>query len=273
MPSQSAKVRDPQRFYETGATTIFASRHDQRFSYCLYVPKAHLDLARGPLPLVVLMHGTGRTGPQYRDAFANFAEKNGCVILAPLFPAGIVEPGELHNYKYIRYQGIRFDDELLHIVDEVGEKFRVDADRFLMFGYSGGGQFTHRFLYLRPERLAAASIGAPGRVTLLDTSADWWHGTRDMRELFGRAPDVAEMCKVPVQLVVGADDIETWEIGEHVTGNTRVERLTTLFHNLQAHGLQVRLDLVPGVAHRGFGVLDTVQDYFAHILTATRSTK
>jgi poly(3-hydroxybutyrate) depolymerase len=268
MPSSSAKVRDPQRFYETGATTIFASRHDQRFSYCLYVPRAHLDHDRGPLPLVVVMHGTGRTGPQYRDAFAEFAEANDCVILAPLFPAGILEPGELHNFKYIRYQDIRYDDALLRIVDEVGENYRVDTDRFLLFGYSGGGQFTHRFLYLHPERLLAASIGAPGRVTLLDDAEDWWHGTRDMAKLFGRAPDVEEMRKVRVQLVVGADDVETWEIGEHPAGRTRVERLTTLFHNLDANGLQVRLDLVPGVGHRGLGVLGAVQEYFAEILTS-----
>ena len=61
-----SKVLDPVGFYSAGATTVFASRYDQRFSYCLYVPTAHSPDGP-PVPLVVLQHGTGRRGPQYRD--------------------------------------------------------------------------------------------------------------------------------------------------------------------------------------------------------------
>jgi len=78
-------------------------------------------------------------------------------------PGRIGDPEDLHNFKFIQYQDIRFDQVLLDIVDEVGERFNLDTDRFCLHGFSGGGQFTHRFLYLHPDRLAAASIGAPGR--------------------------------------------------------------------------------------------------------------
>ncbi|WP_028927473.1 hydrolase [Pseudonocardia acaciae] len=267
---------DPQGFYLTGRTTVFASRDDQRFSYCLYLPAREAD-ATVKVPLVVIMHGTGRTNVAYRDAFADFAEKHGCAILAPLFPAGIGDPEDLHNFKFISYGDIRFDRVLLAIVAEVGERFGIDTERFCLHGFSGGGQFTHRFFYLHPERLSAVSIGAPGRVTLLDGSRPWWLGTDGFAERFGRDIDVERMREVPVQMVVGDRDVETWEInnpghsnwmdGAELAGRTRIERLHTLAESFRAAGIAVRLDVVPGVDHNGHGVLPAVKDFFAGVLT------
>ncbi|MQA77273.1 MAG: alpha/beta hydrolase [Streptosporangiales bacterium] len=271
---------DPVRAYETGRTTAYAARGDQRFSYCLYVPEQR---PQGRRPrLVVLVHGTERGNVRYRDAFAEFGERHGCVILAPLFPAGIDEPRELHNYKFIEYRGIRYDQVLLDMVDEVAERYDVDADRFLLHGFSGGGQFTHRFLYLHPDRLACASIGAPGRITRLDDGQPWWLGTQGFGERFGREPDIETMRTVAVQMVVGDRDVEGWEInnpghsnwmdGAEKAGATRVERLRTLRENYLENGIGVRFDLVPGVAHEGQQVLPVVRDFFRMVLLDPRAT-
>ncbi|GAA2210115.1 hypothetical protein GCM10009850_055740 [Nonomuraea monospora] len=269
-------VRHPTGFYSAGATTVFASRHDQRFSYCLYVPSAHAPGGE-PLPLVVLQHGTGRRGPQYRDHFARWAEEHGCLVLAPLFPAGIgQDPEDLHNFKFLRYGDIRFDLALLAMVEEVGERFNVRTERFLLHGFSGGGQFVHRFAYLHPERLAGVSIGAPGRITYIDRDSPWWVGLLGFEEEFGRAPGVAELRDVPVQMVVGSADVETWEInnpgdsnwmeGADAFGVTRVERLMALRDNFEEHGIGVRFDVVPGVGHEPMLLLGPVKDFFAAIL-------
>lgn len=268
--------RDPVRAYETGRTTVFAAACDQRFSYCMYLPEAR---AAGHRPrLLVLIHGTERGNAHYRNRFAEFAEEHGCAVLAPLFPAGIDEPGELHNYKFIEYHGIRYDQVLLDIVEEVGERYDLDTERFLIHGFSGGGQFVHRFLYLHPDRLAAASIGAPGRITQLDDELPWWLGTGGFAELFGAPVDVDALRRVAVQMVVGDQDVETWEInnpghtnwmaGVEETGNTRIERLQTLQDNYLSHRLDVRFDLMPGVAHHGDGVLPAVKDFFSDVLAA-----
>jgi poly(3-hydroxybutyrate) depolymerase len=87
--------------------------------------------------------------------------------LAPLFPSGIIDPSDEDNYKFIKYHDIRFDHVLLAMIDEVAIKYRVNKDRFLLHGFSGGGQFVHRFFYLHPKRLMGVSIGAPGRITYL----------------------------------------------------------------------------------------------------------
>ncbi len=73
--------------YYRGSTTIFASQHDPRFQYCLYVPPG-FDEDKTGYRLIVAMHGTGRSMVQYRDAFAEFARYNRCVVPAPLFPVG-----------------------------------------------------------------------------------------------------------------------------------------------------------------------------------------
>lgn len=270
---------DAQGAYFAGKTPFFASRHDQRLSYTLYVPKEHTAQAR-PLPLVVVQHGTGRSAELYRNQWTQFAIDNGCVILAPLFPAGLVEPGELHSYKFLEYEGTRFDEALLRIVEEVGERWNTETDQFLLHGFSGGGQFAHRFAYAHPRRLAAVSIGAPGRITQLDDSLPWWLGTGGFEERFGVKIDTAALRELPVQMIVGAEDIETWEInnaggpnwmdGVEKTGRTRIERLHVLRESFEAQGIQVRFDLVPGVGHRGTGVIPAVQAFMADILGRRR---
>ncbi len=265
-------------YYERGETAMFASRFDQRFSYCMYVPEAYEE-SEATYPILVAIHGSGRGAQRYRTEFSTFAEEHHCLVLAPLFPCGIIEPGEGDNYKFIKYHDIRFDRVLLAMLDEVAERYRVDMTRLLIHGFSGGGQFVHRFLYLHPRRIAAASIGAPGRITLLDDKLPWWLGTRDFIAEFGTAPDLDALRKVAVQMIVGAEDKDTWEItmtpesrrwmpGANDAGATRIERLTTLRDNFVRKGIAVRLDVVPGVAHEGVNpaLFRRVTDFLAEAL-------
>jgi len=262
--------------WSRGRTPVFASRYDQRFSYCLHVPE---DL--GPdTPVVVVVHGTERNFLLYRDHLQPFADEHGVVVLAPLFPAGIIDPGDLHNYKFLDYQGIRYDQVLLSMVDEVAQRYPVDAGKVYLHGFSGGGQFAHRFFYLHPDRLAGVSIGAPGRITRLDDTLPWWLGTADLEKRFGTPVDADALRRVPVLMVVGDQDVETWEItnpgesnwmaGAELTGDTRIERLRTLERDFTAHGIDVRFVLVPGVAHHGSQVLPPVRDFFAELIDARR---
>lgn len=263
--ADGANILDPIEFYHSGATAFFASQRDQRFSYCLYVPRAHQNPAV-TLPLVVIVHGTQRTAERYRDAYRDFAEQHGCGVLAPLFPAGIADPADLHGFKRIQFHDIRFDRVLLDIVAEAGERYRVHTERFCLHGFSGGGQFAHRFAYLHPHRLTAVSIGAPGRITRISQDVPWSLGTADLHERFGTGLDLSALREVAVQLVIGAEDTDTWEIanpGPEEGGNNRIERITALSENFHAHGIDVRFDVVPGVGHQGRAVQPAVQAFLA----------
>ncbi len=266
--------------YDLGATSVFASRGDPRFSYCLYVPPDYerLDV---PAELVVAVHGTGRTFTGYRDAFSAFGRWNNCIILAPLFPIGVLGDGNRDGFKYMQEGDIRYDHVLNGMVAEVGKAYGLSLDRFAMFGFSGGGHFVNRFLLLHPERLFAASIGAPGSVTLIDDTRDFWVGTRDLEKRFGRCVNLPAMREVAIQMIVGAADLETWEIthkeggrnfmpGANDAGATRPERLASLKANFATHGIAAQLDLVPNTAHDGMKAVDRVEDFFAQALKKKR---
>ncbi|WP_187970488.1 alpha/beta hydrolase [Aquibium microcysteis] len=268
-------------YYDFGHTTVYASRFDQRFAYCAYVPQDYDEDGDRTYPLAVIVHGTERGMQRYRDAFADFAEAHGVIVLCPLFPTGICFPGDLSSYKALRYGDLHYDAVLLDMVEEMRERYRIAGDRVMMYGFSGGGHFTHRFLYLHPERLLAASIGAPGVVTLLDFEHDWWVGLRNFEALFGKPVDVEAMRKVAVQAVIGAADTETWEItitpddawwmpGADLAGANRNDRIRALKQSLEAQGIPVRLDVEPGVAHDDRTLLKHVKAFFAETLAASR---
>lgn len=268
-------------YYDFGATPFFASRMDQRFSYCLYVPEGYSETETRLYDLAVIVHGTGRTATWYRDRFADFADKNDCIVLAPLFPVGIIEPGELSNYKRIEFYGIRYDHILLSMVDELRAKYRIRDGGFLMYGYSGGGQFCQRFFMLHPHALRAVSIGAPGVVTLLNADYDWWVGVRDVERRFGCRIDLEAMRRVEVQTVIGSEDTQTWEIsiprdsklwmdGADLQGENRLDRIEALARSFEAGGISVRRDVVPGIAHSPFDMAGPAEEFFTAV---TRKTK
>lgn len=265
-----------QAIYDLGATAIFACKADPRFHYCLYVPPS---VGQGQeVDLLVAVHGTGRTSfLDFRDGFAGFGRWNDCAVLCPIFPIGVLGDGARSGYKFLREGDIRYDQVLLAMVDEVAEKYRQRWDGFAIFGYSGGGQFANRFAVLHPQKLWAASIGAPGSVTLLDPERDWWVGIRNLNETFGIPFDGRALARVPVQMIVGDADLETWEIthreggshwmpGANDAGRTRPERLATLRASFEAAGVDVRFDLLPGISHDRTKVLPKVQDFLADVL-------
>lgn len=280
-PADAFGAQRAEAIYDLGHSTIFASRSDPRFSYCTYAPPMSGN-EQHPKALVVIVHGTGRAFTEYRDAFAEFAKWNDCIVLCPLFPAGPQGDGNRDGFKHLQEADIRYDRILLDMVDEVAAKFRADFSRFALFGYSGGGQFVNRFGLLHPERLWALSIGAPGSVTLLDFNQDWWVGVRDFARQFGQPLNLDALKALPVHMVAGKADLETWEIthktggkffmpGANDAGRTRPERLETLRKSFEAAGVQVHLDLVDNVPHNGLACVDKVQDFFAATLRRLRA--
>jgi poly(3-hydroxybutyrate) depolymerase len=276
-PEATARAK---AIYDLGPTVIFSCKADPRFQYCLYVPPQVGQGAK--VDLLVAVHGTGRTSfLDFRDGFAEFGKWNDVAILCPIFPVGVLGDGARSGYKYLAEGDIRYDLLLLRMVEEVAEKYGKDWSRFAIFGFSGGGHFAHRFAILHPEKLWAASIGASGSVTLLDADRDWWVGIRNLREKFGITFDAAALAKVPVQMVVGDADLETWEIthkpggtywmeGANDAGRTRPERLRSLADSFEKAGVKVRFDLVPGVSHDRIKVLDRVKDFLAGVLKTKR---
>ncbi|MGA0607833.1 hypothetical protein ACO2Q0_17730 [Phenylobacterium sp. VNQ135] len=251
----------------------FAYRGDPRFSYCVHLPEGFQPGAASRR-LLVAVHGTGRNAMAYRDALAGLADAHGYVVLAPLFPVGVLGDYNPDGYKYLAEGGLRYDHLLLGMIDELGALLETDFGRFSLFGFSGGGHFAHRFFYRHPARLRSVSVGAPGGVTLLDDTRDFWIGTRDFAARFGAAPDVAAMRGVPAQILIGGEDTAEFVYPAHLSqhapdmaslGRNRLERSATLLANWRDHGLQARRDVVPGVAHEGLKTLSALEAFLTEL--------
>lgn len=265
--------------YSLGHAGLIALQADQRFSYALYVPNS-FDVTTDRIQdfnVIIAMHGSNRIVTEYRDAFVELAEKLGCFVLAPLFPIGIIDHYDADNYKYIDYRGVRYDLILLAMLSEVEHYYGIRWGKKVLHGFSGGGQFAHRFMYLHPKTLSAVSVGGPGKVTLLDDKRPWWVGISDAEERFGRKVDMDAIKSLQIMLVVGANDTEedeirvdvgsrNWMDGANAAGTNRVDRLKSLHANMTERGVDNRLVLVPGAAHEDFKMIPDVVQFFEGVL-------
>jgi dienelactone hydrolase len=228
---------------------------DPRFSFGLLLPE------RGPPKrLLVVVHDSTREIEPCLSPFAAFAKQHDSAVLAPLFPAGVLGDGNEDGYKFLFEADIRYDQVLNAMVDQVAAQTGCAADGLLLHGYSGGGQFVHRYMLLHPARLAALVVGAPGEVTLLDDDNPWWAGVQDTRQHFGAEVDAAALGRVPICMLVGERDTETHELlvqppsrfwpsdAERQAAN-RIQRLAALHRSLRDAGVAAHFELMPGASH------------------------
>lgn len=306
--------------YLVGTIPFKALRTDPRISYSLYIPPQHhnpdpsrqhgkdseniappYQLSR--LPLIVSIHGTRRNAEASRDRLIALANESRAAILAPLFPAGIDDFNDLDNYKLLRYKSLRCDTALLDMLDEV--KFRwhgIATEKVFLVGFSGGGQFVHRFMYLYPERLHAVSIGSPGRVTVLDNGLNWPAGIKNVVELFdGTVIDKNKIRELEIQLVVGGADTEAYggvdfqewlraKKGAVLKSNGlkafgskhqefplvpegRVADLERLRSNWEKYGIQVQFNVADGVEHFSEGVNHLVVEFLRPLVDRQHISK
>jgi len=278
-PGLSQSVAQKISFYETGATTVVALAADPRFCYCLYIPQTP---AAEPAALLAVIHGSYRHFNLHRDQFQDFAEQNNCIVVAPLFPGNLLGDNNLDGFKYMYEGDIRYDQVLEQIMTQVAQRYQLADSRFGLVGFSGGAHFAHRFLILRPERLWGVAVGAPGAVTLLDVDRQWWVGVADIEAQFGRQLNLAAIRQVPVQLIVGEQDLDTHEIthnpqkrywveGANDAGANRIDRLRALQNSFEQAGVQVRFDLLPGESHEAEPVFNASKPFLSACLKAYRA--
>jgi pimeloyl-ACP methyl ester carboxylesterase len=207
-----------------------------------------------------------------RDLYLPLAEELGCVLLAPFFPAALTEDEETHNYIFLHYREICFDEILLSMVEEARKQFNLSVGKFWLAGFSGGAQFVNRFAYLHASRLAGVSIAAPGMITSLDTGQQWFAGIGGVEDHLGKQVDWAGMRQMTVHVAVGSNDTRP-EVtipqvsplycpGINDSGNTRVDRAKKLHELLIESGIKSQFDEVPNADHHPGDLMPAVAAYF-----------
>lgn len=165
--------------------------------YFLYVPNS-----AGPeTALFVSIHGLARNAVSHVMRFRALAEAAGVACLAPCFSRA-----DHHRFQRLApgRDGIRPDEALNAVIDETAAMLGRSTEPAAFFGYSGGGQFVHRYAMRHPGRVRAAVLAAPGWFTFPDAAAPFPYGLAAGKT--GPAVDIEPFLRIPVTVVVGDRD-------------------------------------------------------------------
>ena len=146
-----------------------------------------------------------------------FCETYGTVLAVPLFTRA-----QYGDYQRLGRTGLgkRSDLALNLMAAEVASSTGAVADRFYLFGFSGGAQFAHRYAMAHPHRVAGAVFASAGWYTLPDARRRYPYGTRPSNRLPGVRFDAEEFLCVPMTVLVGAND----DTQQDVRRNPRLDR-------------------------------------------------
>lgn len=150
------------------------------------------------------------------------ADQLGAPLLVPVFPRPSSHR-EIYTHALDRatllttLPGLeRIDLQLLAMIDDALETLEAAGNlvdpRVWMIGISASGQFTSRFVMLHPDRVKAASIGAPGFGPIVPVER-WSNETlpypiciSDLENLVGKPFDRQTFRQIPLQIWVGDED-------------------------------------------------------------------
>jgi poly(3-hydroxybutyrate) depolymerase len=103
----------------------------------------------GPLPLIVLLHGSGRDGSVMANAWMRLASTERFMIVAP------------DSYDAWAWQSQKDSPHFIRsVVQQVNAKHPVDSGRIYLFGHSGGAVYALMLALVESEYFAATAVHA-----------------------------------------------------------------------------------------------------------------
>lgn len=118
--------------------------------YYLYVPST----VKAPAPLIVMLHGSNRTGVTLVEKWKDYAKKEGIILAGP-------------DATNLRGWGSPQDGPgfLYDLVEELKGKYPVNARRVYLFGHSAGASFALQIALMESEYFAATAVHAGALAT------------------------------------------------------------------------------------------------------------
>jgi pimeloyl-ACP methyl ester carboxylesterase len=265
---------DRSLYSGTGAFTFTPTGHlsDRPITVFYHIP----DSAHQSSPIAMVVHGSARDGEYLRNALKPESDRRNAIILMPNFGSA-----EYSNNYFLL--GNLFDDGenpsvasqndstewTYAIIEQLFIHFRAEVAskdaRYDLVGFSGGGQFAHRFALFahRPQcdRIVACSSGW---YTLPDAASPYPYGLGTTQR--ASDADVRKALATPLHLAVGSADTDPNSSGLRHTaeadaqGLNRVQRANYAFQRAMDQSTAINaplawsLHLETGVAHSAVGM-------------------
>ena len=145
-------------------TVVNGEAAESKVPFALYQPVS-LQSTRSIPPVGVLLLIPGYNGSgeaMLDDRWRQFADQNSLILLAPTFKS--TNPVELHQNRGYYYPEQGSGEQVEQALAEVHLRTGVQVDQILIFGFSAGAHFSHRFALWKPEQVKA----------FVAYSAGWW---------------------------------------------------------------------------------------------------
>jgi predicted esterase len=123
---------------------LITSNGKQR-PYYLYVPST----IKAPAPLIVMLHGSNRTGVTLVEKWKDYAKKEGIILAGP-------DASNLAGWSWPQ-DG---PDYLHELVEELKSKYPINPRRVYLFGHSAGASFALHMSLMESQYFAATAIHA-----------------------------------------------------------------------------------------------------------------
>ncbi len=171
-----------------------------------YVPVVH-EFAPEETKIYFVIHGNGRG---YETEFNRWidegvSEDYNVVLISPQFDTVYFERYQRLNVGY----GERADLRLIELFNKFTDWLDLTADTFYLYGFSAGGQFTHRFVLTHPEYIEGAVAGGSGTYMFPDPDVEWGYGMDlSEHEPIDLTIQLQEAYLASMSVMVGLNDTE-----------------------------------------------------------------
>ncbi len=169
------------------------------YPYYIFVPE---NITETP-EILVTIHGITRNAAEHCLRYSQKFELGNTIIIAPLF-----SKEEFKHFQILRAndQGNRPSDALNTVLNDVATRLGVSTEQFTLSGYSGGGQFAHRYAMLYPEKIKKMILMAPGWYTFPNDDIAYPEGLGTNQEFSDLQLHPQGLLSFPIDIIVGASD-------------------------------------------------------------------
>ncbi len=165
-------------------------------------------------PVLLVHHGVGRNGADYRDYWLKLVDDAGIFAIA-------IEFAEAHfpTHRWYHFGNLHTDDDSANprtqwtygidarLFDALRTQGVTRRERYGLFGHSAGGQFVHRMLsFGYRERVAVAVSANAGTYAMPDLQTPWPFG---LGETEVDPPALRSWLGFPLTVLAGTHDTRT----------------------------------------------------------------
>ncbi|WP_299971665.1 hypothetical protein [uncultured Roseobacter sp.] len=234
-----------------------------------------------PAPPVIAVHGIRREAELMTDLLSPMAAASGRTVVLPVF--------DEHNWKRFQKAACaqRSDLALLRLLARLRKLGIIDPGRFDLSGYSGGGQFAHRFAWFYPHLVGRLCAAAPGWWTFPDSQVKHPFGIGDRSETKHQLPllmraNLVHFLDREIVVRVGGHDTErdqhlrTGSAIDAQQGYDRLERsrnwCSAVKQACEEYGIQPRIDfrVLPDCTHSFADCVSQAELHMDFVVSADR---